>query len=795
VSSHPLTVSFSIRFFRARPPATGNRPRFAIGCLVLLTMLALAPGVVAQPTGQRGMPRIGYLYPAGGQQGTTFTVAIGGQSLNGASAVYISGSGVKARVIGYDRPLTQKEFNDAREKIQQLQDKRAGTQKSASGGTGASAKSGWTADDEKTLAELRVMIAKRQNRQVNPALAETVTLEVTLAPDATPGEREVRLKTPTGLSNPMVCCVGQLPEFSEPAVSATNQPAPAGPNRKAGPPNRRTRPPMAITLPATVNGQVLPGETDRFQFSARQGQRLTVAASARALIPYLADAVPGWFQATLALYDGQGREVAYDDDFRFNPDPVLSYAIPADGNYTIEIKDSIYRGREDFVYRIAIGELPFVTSVFPLGSAFQERANFEIAGWNLPIESLAVDTKNRAPGTFLLSVRNQGVLSNSVRFALDAQPDCRETEPNETPAAAQPLELPMIVNGRIDRAGDEDVFRFTGRRGTEFIAEIFARRLNSPLDSVLKLTDAAGRQLAFNDDHEDKGAGLTTHHADSRLSVTLPEDGTYYLRVTDAQHRGGAEFGYRLRVGPPRPDFDLRVVPSTINARAGTHVPITVYALRRDGFEGEIMLGLRDAPRGFALSGARIPAHQEKVQLTLAVPSMPQDEPIELAVVGLATIQARTVAHTATPAEDMMQAFFYRHLVTSKQLMVQVSGRGGNCRVLTRGPVRIPAGGTARIEITTPSARGVGKVQLALADPPEGITVQSSSVRGDVVAIVLACDAAKAKPGLQGNLILTAVGERTGAKQPKKQATAQRVPLGSVPAIAFEVVAARGPST
>ena len=33
----------------------------------------------------------------------------------------------------------------------------------------------------------------------------------------------------------------------------------------------------------------------------------------------------------------------------------------------MEIKDALYRGREDFVYRITIGELPFVTGIFPLG--------------------------------------------------------------------------------------------------------------------------------------------------------------------------------------------------------------------------------------------------------------------------------------------------------------------------------------------------------------------------------------------------------------------------------------------
>ena len=85
------------------------------------------------------------------------------------------------------------------------------------------------------------------------------------------------------------------------------------------------------------------------------------------MIPYLADAVPGWFQAALTLYDAQGNELAYDDDYRFHPDPVLHYVVPNDGEYTIEIRDSLYRGREDFVYRIAIGELPFVTGIFPVG--------------------------------------------------------------------------------------------------------------------------------------------------------------------------------------------------------------------------------------------------------------------------------------------------------------------------------------------------------------------------------------------------------------------------------------------
>ena len=93
-----------------------------------------------------------------------------------------------------------------------------------------------------------------------------------------------------------------------------------------------------------------------------------------------------------------------------------------------------------------------------------------------------------------------------VPFAVDTLPEMLEQEPNNQPQARS-VTLPVIVNGRIDQPGDWDVFRFRGPRRRQIVAEVYARRLDSPLDSVLELTDAAGRQLAFNDDHEDKGSG------------------------------------------------------------------------------------------------------------------------------------------------------------------------------------------------------------------------------------------------------------------------------------------------
>ncbi len=60
---------------------------------------------------------------------------------------------------------------------------------------------------------------------------------------------------------------------------------------------------------------------------------------------------------------------AIADDFRFHPDPILHFEVPGDGRYTIAVYDNIFRCREDFAYRLAVGELPFITGVFPLGGS------------------------------------------------------------------------------------------------------------------------------------------------------------------------------------------------------------------------------------------------------------------------------------------------------------------------------------------------------------------------------------------------------------------------------------------
>jgi len=799
--------------------------------LFLVFALLFAPLLRAQtPIARISGPRIGYVYPAGGQQGTTFTVTVGGQFLEGVTEAQFFGGGISAKIGEYIRPTNQKEDEAYKAELEKLQEKRRASRPNNSPPTpakpvpavpqpapittAASAGSApasaavpapaaspeapppvWTPEDEKRVEQLRKLMAYRMNRQTAPAICEAVVMEVTIAPDAVPGDCEIRVRTANGFSNPLLFVVGQLPEFTEPAAFPNTQ-APEGRN----PDNPRPAPPnpeRTVTLPAVVNGQILPGEVDHIRFKATKGQKLVIAARARALIPYLADAVPGWFQATLALQDAKGHELAYDDRFQFNPDPVLYYEIKSDGEYVFEIKDSIYRGRQDFVYRISIGELPFITNVFPLGGPAGQKTPVEVHGWNLPAPKALMDATDRPPGELMLAVARDGHLSNQAAFALDSDPECLEIEPNNDVTHAQKLVRPIIVNGRIDKPGDRDVFSFEGRAGEEMVIEVFARRLNSPLDSILQLTDAQGKQIAANDDYVDKGDGLNTHHADSRLSLKLPADGLYYIHLADTQHQGGPEFAYRLHVRPPHPDFELRVAPSSINVRGNTYVPMTVFALRKDGFNGEIELGLHDTSRAFGLNGAKIPAGQDKVRFTLTTPATPRNDAYPVNFLGRATIGGKQVVREAVPAEDMMQAFAYRHLVPVKETKVQVIGRGMLPKtafsLVDKTPLKIPAGGTAKFKVAVQVGQAFENIQVELSEPPEGISIQKSDDGPGVMEVIFAADATKAKAGQQGNLILVATGERANAAEKKeekgkKKKGVPRLPLSALPAIPYEIV-------
>ncbi|HQN00304.1 MAG TPA: hypothetical protein PLL36_04465, partial [Candidatus Hydrogenedentes bacterium] len=231
-------------------------------------------------------------------------------------------------------------------------------------------------------------------------------------------------------------------------------------------------------------------------------------------------------------------------------------------------------------------------------------------------------------------------------------------------------------NGVLAVPGEVDVFTFEGRAGEEVMTEVVARRLGSPLDGLVRLTDSVGTVLAWNDDAKDKLFEILTHHADAVLTATLPGDGHYQVHLLDAQQKGGADYTYRLYLGPPRPDFALISVPSTLNVRTGETASLTVHAVRKGGFRGDIEVVLDGAPPGFVLKDAIIPADQATVEITLTAPKRPRPKPEAVVLAGRAIIGDKLITRRVLPAEDMMQAFLPRHLVPMEKMYVSVSGPG-----------------------------------------------------------------------------------------------------------------------
>ena len=139
-----------------------------------------------------------------------------------------------------------------------------------------------------------------------------------------------------------------------------------------------------------------------------------------------------------------------------------------------------------------------------------------------------------------------------------------------------------------------------------------------------------------------------------------------------------------------------------------------------------------------------------------------------------------------------MQAFLYRHLVPSQELLVAVQKskwRVPPVKLAGRGLVRIPAGGTARVLIKTRKRPILKEMQLELNEPPEGLTLHDVTVVPEGLAFRLKADKDAMQTGFADNLIVEAFRMVTPKQQEGKPAPQKRrVSMGVFPAIPIEIV-------
>lgn len=315
---------------------------------------------------------------------------------------------------------------------------------------------------------------------------------------------------------------------------------------------------QVVKLPASVAGVLgKAGEVDYFRFEAAASQQLGVQA--------VTGAAGSKLEPVLQLLDPSGLVVAESTS------GVLGHVCETPGVYALGVRDRDFRGGTDFHYRLHLGDVPVVTAVYPLGVQRGQEADIQLDGVNLgSMKMVRVKvTADAAPGARIpLAVTTaRGTPLGNFSVVAGEFPEVVMPSPKVvrrgmtkegicvTLPLTGPLPVPGTGNGRIAAPGETDVWPFAAKKGQRLIVEINARRLGSPLDSVIEILDCKGqpvlratlRSLAKTystfRDHDSAGSGIRIE--------TWGE-----LAVNDYLYAGNELL--RIRALPKNPDDDCQ---------------------------------------------------------------------------------------------------------------------------------------------------------------------------------------------------------------------------------------------
>lgn len=582
--------------------------------LTAMAFLALAAFV-----GVAADPYTGYIYPAGIQSGTTNRFIIGGQKLRQVRGVHFSCKGLRVLDI-VQVPRFPNPAGMQRRHLKNWLDGIANGVRDEPVKPADPHITEWRSNRwwqvlgtlgplELSLVE-RSLFVPRNPLQDTPSISQKVI--VTIAADATakPGMYEAVVWNERGMAAPYPFLVTNRIHVKEPLYT---------------PPHRKR--PAPSSADATVggvvlDGQVMPGEIDVFHVKLSGGRRYRVNVTARGLLPYIGDAVPGFFNPVVAVKDGSGRVVATaDDGGRFRPDPRFDFTPADSGVYSIEIHDVLFRGRADFVYSISVWE-----HQPPKHAAKKPPA--------------AKTVENGSPDGVL---RFSGVVSK--------------------PGAVCRREFV------VEKAGPQAL-------------SVTARRKGSSLDAVLTLRKAAdGKELAQWDDVTNKVfvGRIPQAESDPAGTYDFKEPGRYAAEISDRTGHGGTGYFWNMEIRPPKPDFEVYSTRSTIPLyrwRWGK-LKMDFVIVRKEGFDGAVTIEFPDgvkAQNHVATSG---------VDRVTAVLSYKGKKPVELCPVKIsarAMIDGRMVRRNVVPCNEYEQAFAWKHLVPAKSFIMSALTRSFRAR-------------------------------------------------------------------------------------------------------------------
>jgi hypothetical protein len=618
--------------------------------LLWLGLLGCALGLSHPAAAQTSFIMLGSTFPTGVERGKTTEVTIraggdGGSNLNGAYKVMFEGEGVKAEIEPPEK--------------------------------------GWPAKDPKKPWEL-------------PGVGE-VKMRVTVAPDAALGVREYRVASARmGIST-----VGQLVIGDEPEAVEKE-------------PNNDIEHAQEVTLPCVVNGRLQDGEDmDCFKFKATAGQQVVFTALCARLEDKIHD-LQEHADPLLVLRDMAGNELARNDDY-YRADPMFPYKFEKAGEYVVQIRDVNYHGNPHWVYRLTLTTRPYVTAIVPCAVRPGQSNELHVTGFNLgDTRTVRLDVPpDTPPGIWMTQLRFPNGVSNLIPLLVSDVPQTTIGSPNSAASGqAKPitaalqtappstsntvLSLPGGVNSWLATEGQVDRYRFHAKANVGWGFEVTSRRLDSEMDSEIKIRDAKGAVLASNDD---------TFGKDSYLEWQAPADGDYTVEIRDLAGHAGPTYFYNLTAHPLPQDFLLHCDPGRAMIAPGNRTSWYVQVDRKHGFAGPITVEVKGLPAGVTVTPLTIPPEVSVGTLIFsAAPDAKVDASL-VQVIGTAQLPGEngksvTVSHEARPRMEVYVPGGGRGQLDGVTQGVAVTETNDLEVTANTQQVTLAPGGTAKIEVT-----------------------------------------------------------------------------------------------
>ena len=612
-------------------------------------------------------------------------------------------------------------------------------------------------------------------RSGNPMGVEA-TIEASAS--AAPGPRFLYVETPKGPSNRILFRVTGWPSVVESEPNESHEQA------------------QPVTTPVMIEGKIETiHDSDMFRFHARAGERLAFnVLTGRSK-------VRGHVVAILMTSKGRvlSRNLSY-----FGTDPYLDYTFEDEGDYILTI---IPRRFSDFYtilsddtkinwqYELAIGRSPILWSLFPMGGKrgttveAELRADFldpaatpvfsgkgltaSLAPMNDPCDcrfKLTVDIEADAPlGAQYLTFPDPSGTLMPLAFSVGDTTELTEKEPNDTLAQSQPITVPVMLNGRIDKPGDRDGVLFTVDQYDEIAFLVDAKGLGSHItDPNLTLARPDGELADRGDDRckkcgqffnavrkKEKLDSKFWHYFQSGNPNDADAAGDYVLQLRDNAKRGGPNHTYRLLLRNKAPDFRVGVVNDSVRAPLGgvAKIPVTIRA--EEGFKGGVEIRAKGLPPGLSAKPLTLRTDEPSGALEIEhdAASLAPDETTgwvqtRIQVVGTAKIADKEVTHHAElPAFYTEEGAGYNEQPRSEVLVSFVEPAKFSLSIEEpfRG-FRMDLAKGGRVEVAVDVARAEGfmdALDLLGVEFPPGLQLETGPELEGTLTITLVADPAK----------------------------------------------------